>query len=501
MKKTLIALLLFLPAILFSCAKVTVIPDVIPDDRQTDGKEKESAFKSGRAIVKVTPELALELESNTSEDGTVVFSRVNTLADVVETLNVFSMERLFADAGVFEERSRAEGLHLWYTIVFDDTKPLSLATDILKGHSGVIKVECDPINRLYDGGFQYASAPTKASENNPYNDPLLYLQWHYQNNGSEHGYKTGCDVNVFPVWETCTPIRQDVIVCIVDGGVDYTHEDLEANMWHNPEQEGDAQYGYNFCKNSYEITPDSHATHVAGTIAAVNNNEIGVCGIAGGDYAEGIPGVRIMSCQIFSGDDSVNGASAIKWGADHGAVICQNSWGYPDLNETPESIRAAVDYFTKYAGIDENGEQTGPMAGGLVVFAAGNERKNGSSSEYDRILNVVSVGADFCKAGYSNWGRFADLAAPGGDATKGNKVLSTLPGNKYGWMAGTSMACPHVSGVAALVLSICGGPGFTPQDLRTRLEATSTDISAYNPDYYLGRGLVNAHAAVSYSDQ
>lgn len=92
-----------------------------------------------------------------------------------------------------------------------------------------------------------------------------------------------------------------------------------------------------------------------------------------------------------------------------------------------------------------SGVQTGPMA---------------SSSSYDGILNVTSLGAGFVKAPYSNWGSFADLAAPGG--SKPNHVLSTLPGNRYGWMAGTSMACPHVSGVAALVVSACGGPGFTP---------------------------------------
>ena len=484
---------------LYSCVKVTIVPDGPPEEEDPPKKE-ESTFKSGRVIVKVTPALAQDLEDNTRDDGTVILSRVESMADVEETLAVESMQRLFAYAGVFEERTRSESLHLWYTIVFDEEKPLELATGLLESHPGIDKIECDPINRLYGGEIEYAPMPTKSTQTGPYNDPLLYRQWHYHNTGTEKGSAAGCDVNVFPVWESYTPARQDVIVCVVDGGVDYTHEDLEANMWHNPEQEGRAQYGYNFCKNSYVVTPDAHGTHVAGTIAAVNNNAIGVCGIAGGDYARGIPGVKIMSCQIFTGNDSVNGASAIKWGADHGAVICQNSWGYPDLNETPESIRAAVDYFVKYAGMDENGVQTGPMAGGLVVFAAGNERKNGSSSEYNGILNVVSVGADYCKAGYSNWGLFADLAAPGGDGSKGNKVLSTVPGNKYGWMNGTSMACPHVSGVAALVVSICGGPGFTTQDLRTRLEASSRDISSYNPDFFVGRGLVNALGAVTYTE-
>ena len=205
----------------------------------------------------------------------------------------------------------------------------------------------------------------------------------------------------------------------------------------------------------------------------------------------------LMSCQIFKEDEDGGGrgASAIKWGADHGAVISQNSWGYPELDETPESIKAAVDYFVKYAGLDADGIQTGPMAGGLVVFAAGNERRMASSSTYESILNVTSMGADFVKAPYSNWGSFADLAAPGG--YKPNRVLSTLPGNRYGWMSGTSMACPHVSGAAALVVSACGGPGFTPAELRRRLEESARDISAFNPDHYMGHGLVDVYAAAT----
>ena len=176
-----------------------------------------------------------------------------------------------------------------------------------------------------------------------------------------------------------------------------------------------------------------------------------------------------MSCQIFEGKESGSGAEAIKWSADHGAVISQNSWGYPTLDATPASVKSAVDYFEKYAGVDENGKQVGPMKGGLVIFAAGNEGKNTSSSDYEKILAVTSVGADYKRAYYTCYGNWADVIAPGGDAKKGNQVLSTIPGNKYGKMQGTSMACPHVSGVAALVLARFGGDGYTPAALRKQL--------------------------------
>ena len=493
MKRFLI--ILFSLAAVLSCTK--------PVDTPTPPSPDETVlYKPGKIMVKVTESLSQDLERNTGKDGLVAVLSVESLSSAATEIGIEKMERLFADAGRFEPRTRKEGLHLWYQLSFDENKSLETAAAILKGHQGITEVEYEPMKRLYGGPWEDDFIPVpqtvaaKPEPGAPYNDPLLYRQWHYRNDGTEPGAIAGCDINVFPVWNNYDPVREDVIVCVVDGGVDFTHEDLEDNMWHNLEKEGDERFGYNFCADSYLVTPDVHATHVAGTIAAVNNNGTGVCGIAGGDCARGIPGVRIMSCQIFTGDESFgNAAAAIKWGADHGAVISQNSWGYPDLNATPGSVKAAVDYFVKYAGFDENGVQTGPMAGGLVVFAAGNEKKNGSSSEYDNILNVTSIGAGFSKAGYSNWGDFADLAAPGGDT--GAKVLSTIPGNRYGWSSGTSMACPHVSGAAALIVSICGGPGFTAKKLRQMLEDSASDISAYNPEHYLGKGLVNVQGALS----
>ena len=448
--------------------------------------ENDGQYAPGKILVKVTPEFADALETHTRGRGNVIVSDVKGLRRADDRLNIRRMKRVFAPAGEFEERSRREGMHLWYQINFDEDYPASLAKSFLEAYPGITLVECDPIRRLY-GDVTYAELAPGAS-GGPFDDPLFYRQWHYYNDGSHEGAEAGCDINVVPAWSSGHIGNPEVIVCVVDGGVDYTHEDLAGNIWYDSE----GHCGYNFYSDSYQITPDAHATHVAGTIAAVNNNGTGVCGIAGGDFALGLPGVKIMSCQIFTGNESAgNPAAAIKWGADHGAVISQNSWGYPDLASTPESVKAAVDYFVKYAGLDADGRQVGPMAGGLVVFAAGNERREASSSSYEGILTVTSLGAGFRKASYSNWGSFADLAAPGGDLP--NKVLSTLPGNKYGWMNGTSMACPHVSGVAALVVSTFGGPGFTSADLRRRLENTARSLAA--TDYYLGHGLIDASAA------
>ena len=220
--------------------------------------------------------------------------------------------------------------------------------------------------------------------------------------------------------------------------------------------------------------------------------------IPGGDFSAGIPGVRIQSCAIYSGQKQASDkqtAAAIKWGADHGAVISQNSWGYtadgflgdePDGNISSKELaefkkytianipdlKAAVDYFIKYAGCDNDGNQLpdAPMKGGLVLFAAGNENiDHDIISTYEPIVAVGAYNANSQKAYYSNYGSWVDVAAPGGTGTSdNNSIWSTLPldpyivsTDGYGGKDGTSMACPHVSGVAALIVSYFGGPGFT----------------------------------------
>ncbi len=251
----------------------------------------------------------------------------------------------------------------------------------------------------------------------------------------------------------------------------------------------------------------SNTAHVAGTIAAENGNGIGVCGVAGG--RGGHSGVRVISCQMFTENRNDNGDEivALKYGADAGAVISQNSWGYTNVYEMPEITKDAIDYFIEYAGLDENGVQVGPMKGGIVIFAAGNEERDYRSYPacYERVLSVSALAPDYRKSYYSNFSEWIDVAAPGGsykyEGRYGDEyaVYSTLPGNAYGYMQGTSMACPHVSGIAALAVAKYGGPGFTPDKLRSYLERGVHEVDSYNPDYEgrLGSGLVDAYLAVS----
>ena len=265
------------------------------------------------------------------------------------------------------------------------------------------------------------------------------------------------------------------------------------------------------------ILAGDHGTHVAGTIGAVNNNGIGVCGIAGGDKEKGIKGVRLMSCEIFEDYIDDNGdtqttpgdiAKAAKYAADNGAVITQNSWTYSKAtnNDISDIQKEVMDYFIKYAGIDENGVQTGPMKGGVIIFGSGNENITYCiPGSYEPVIAVAAIASDYEATYYTNYGDWVDISAPGGDSKKGYLICSTVPDNMYDLWWGTSMACPHVSGVAALIISYFGGPGFTNDMLKERLLNSANDIIYdYSDSKYtglLGSGLVDANAAFNYKKE
>ena len=414
----------------------------------------------------------------------------------------YTIMRTFPPAGKFEERHRQAGLHLWYDISFDPSEPLTRASADLSDLLDIRETEFIPVPHAEE--FIW-----------PFNDPDSYRLWHYWNDGSVAGEKAGSDIRLLPAWGITTGIPE-VIVAVNDTGVEYTHDDLAANMWTNEKElhgkpgvddDGngfvDDIYGYNFCYNDAKtafkgiIEPGDHGTHVAGTIAAVNGNHTGGCGIAGGNGSPGT-GVRIMTTQTMSGTSSA--ANSFVYAADNGALLINCSWSY-DRETTPSSYLNAVNYFNTYAGVDENGEQNGLMKGGLIIVSAGNQQKDTACPAMEEsVFAVAAVGADYVKGYYSNYGEWVDISAPGGDSKKGYKIYSTITGNTYGTKQGTSMAAPHVTGVAALVISHFGGPGFTREKL-IRILQNSADEAIYehNPDYAgrLGAGLVDAFAALS----
>lgn len=489
--------------------------------------------EAGELLIKFSPEMSDILDQaqlSKTRAGKATRSGIPSTDEVLDILGSYSFERVFPVDANTEARTREAGLHLWYTVKFNKGTDLKAAAERLKQLGEISKVQTNgrikrayntDSKRIYLSDKALQQKTTRSAADDFPNDPGFASQWHYRNlgegnydfeklNKNQVGAKAGCDVNALEAWKTCTG-DPSIIVAILDEGVMYTHPDLAANMWCNPGEsvqgaktdgdgngyEGDL-HGYNFVTESGDITwtdanDTGHGTHVAGTIAAVNNNGKGVCGIAGGD---GTPnsGVKIMSCQVFSGQNSVTlagEARAIKYAADNGAVILQCSWGYnssessiingytpgpateKEWAETYPLEKEALDYF-----INNAGSPNGVIDGGIPVFAAGNEYAGNPAfpGAYSKCVSVSSLAADYTPACYTDFGSLVTLSAPGGDLEYYSKigeqedeywaetettkqkgaVLSTMIKNgkpAWGYMEGTSMACPHVSGVAALGLA------------------------------------------------
>lgn len=475
--------------------------------------------EQGELLVKFSDEATLAVESHaTRTGGTTTRSGIEGLDAVLGDLRTASLERVFRYIPKEEEQARAFGLHRWYTVKFPEELNLEEAARELATRPEVAFVQFN--NRIVPTYMDHAvpcdellPAATRSGESF-FDDPRLKLQWHYKNTGDEtlvKPIKAGCDINLESAWELCTG-DPSIIVAVMDQGVEYSHEDLAANMWINEAERNGSQgeddddngyvddlYGYNFADDSGEISAhESHGTHVAGTISAVNHNATGVCGIAGGSGKR--DGVKIMSIQnstLRGSCSTKQSAEAIRYAADNGASILQCSWGEKSGTFQNEeeylaqcSVQAeAIQYFI-------NKPRPGsPLNGGIVIVSAGNDGKGLCSypGGYSEVVCVTSIGTDFTPSTFTNYGIAADIAAPGGDYKyhqvengmdeKAGRVLSTIltSKGKYGYEHGTSMACPHVSGVAALALSYAKqlGKTFQPAEFRSMLLGAVNPLDSY----------------------
>lgn len=516
-----------------------------PEQRNDSSAEESIAWEPGIVYLKLSKGGDDKARENISQS-----LRTSSLRSATSGVR---LEQVFDISGEYAPAMIREGLDRWYKVVFDDSIDVQEVIDDLRAEKAVEIVHGEIRLKQADAQFTPLRSSVFPDTNHGYSafqtpDPLLKKQWHYFNEGLTDGFVRDADINLFNAWRTTTGDPK-VIVAIIDSGVDVGHPDLKESMWTG---EGGI-HGKNFFNGTFNLDPGFHGTHVAGTVAARNNNNVGVAGVAGGDGTKD-SGVRLMSCQVFSSDlphpkaaTNDQYAEAFIWAANHGALIANCSWGFEfrkkeDINseyykqkhaDAGAIIQAGIDYFIKYAGNDPDGKpKPGTMmSGGVVIFASGND----SSVDVDiipaydpSVIAVAAFNPDFKLSSYSSCGKWVDILAPGGDTrvSINRGILSTVPRHfpqikvgddlgssliyngldseqgLYAYFMGTSMATPHVTGIAALMVSHFGKSGnLTNKELQKRLLAAvkPRDHESQKLSYKgkMGVGYIDAALALS----
>lgn len=427
------------------------------------------------------------------------FVKNEVLVKFSQGINSQAVVSAFADVGV-EAKKFVPQLGVYNAVI----KTQKSVEDVIKEFEQMPNVEYAEPNYIY------------TIDNTP-NDPRFSELWGMLNTGQTGGM-AGADISAVLAWDISTG-SDAVLVGVIDTGVDFTHEDLAANIYTNPGEDAwsnpddpstgngvdddnngfvDDWKGWNFIKNNNNAYDDNmHGTHTSGSIGAVGNNNIGVAGV---NWT-----VKIMPLKFLDSRGSGTTADAIDaivYAADMGVQVMSNSWGGGGYSA---SLENAITYANDH--------------GALFVAAAGNEGTNNDQvpeypANYD-IANVISVAATDHSDNLAIWGSGggggdgcgfvcsnAMAAVPGSNygpttvdiAAPGKNILSTIPGNSYTLLSGTSMATPHVAGAAALLLAV--NPNLTIGELKTALYSTVDKLDDLTNKVATG-GRLNLAAAVA----
>ena len=439
---------------------------------------QNSLYLPNRVIVKLMPQTTTSLSKS-------VFG-VPSIDRVLSRALGVGYSQMFATASTPQKAGEVD-LSLFYTVAYTSPNdPFSLAEELSKLPE-VQYAEPWFIQTLSERAFT------------PPNDSLYSLQWNLKK------------INAPAAWDF-TQGDSTVVVAIVDSGVELNHPDLQANIWTNPGETGlDAQghdkrfngidddgngyiddwRGWDLVGAQYETfdpsttkgdndpsptgSNNNHGTHVAGIVAAVTNNLIGVASLASK--------CRILVVKTTADDDTragdayvLAGYQGIVYAVNMGAKIINCSWGAAGGAQTEQDV---IDYATQH--------------GSLVVAAAGNDASDGffSPADYRGTLSVASTGTSDKLSSYSNYGTNIDVCAPG------ESILSTLYPHTYAYMSGTSMASPLAASLAALVK--VRFPSYTNLQVGEQVRVTCDNIDAQNPAFAgaLGQGRIDAYRALT----
>lgn len=453
----------------------------------------KDAYEPGRMNVKFKPVMRqknIQRIYKAGETGYAVlgYPEIDDLNSVFSVKNYQSMVVALYNVSPaslhYQERHKAWGLDLWYEVTLDSKADVIEAVKAFSRLSDVEMAEpvykkqkpvADKIVPITEGDIQ---------ENPKYapNDTYYYgNQWHYYNYGQEINGQVGtagCDVDAQNAWDIEKGLNT-VIVSVMDGGIDYDHEDISGNMWPTIGPDGTGTLG------------DDHGTHTSGTISAVTNNSLGVAGLAGGSGSS--DGVRLMSIDIFDGSHGLSMYGIYVYGADNGACISQNSWGYENSGVYDQACLDGIDYFIANGG-------GSVMSDGIVIFAAGNSNSNAQwyPGYYSPCMAVAGTDNRDIRYSSSNYGSWVEISAPAVDVA--STVTMENDYGKYLFYTGTSMACPHVSGVAAQMVSLAARNGLilSRSQVWDILVNTTDDHYPLNPSYtgMLGSGRLNAYLAL-----